>query len=107
VRYTVDFVIRAQDLAHATNVEQEKSGRFLLGLKAYDGSGNALNWVADEETLQLSADQYDSVRENGIPAHLDIDLPAAGDIQLVTAVYDLESGKAGTLEISVDAKPEP
>jgi VWFA-related protein len=100
-RYAVDFVIRSQDLVFTGDPQGGKSGKFLLGLKAYDRDGNALNWEGDEESVDLTPDQYDDTRQNGIPAHLSIDLPAAGEIHLVTAVYDLNSGIGGTLEIPV------
>ena len=99
-RYTVDFVIRGRDLVLTPSPQGGgKSGKFLLGLKAYDHAGNVLNWEGDVESLEIKPDQYDSVRRNGVPAQLNIDLPAAEEIHLVTAVYDLNSGAAGTLEV--------
>ena len=98
-RYSVNFVIRALDLVLNPNQQGGKSVQLLVGLRAFDRAGNALNWAGDEETLDIQPDQYDSIRVNGITAHLNLDLPAAGNIELVTAVYDLGSGQAGTLEI--------
>jgi hypothetical protein len=45
------------------------------------------------------------LQRKGIPVHLNIDLPTTGDIHLVTAVYDLNSGTAGTLEIPLQPNP--
>jgi hypothetical protein len=104
-RYTVEFVVRSQDLVLNPNSQGARSGKFLLGLKAYDRDGNALNWAADEETVDIKPDQFDLTQKNGIPIHLNIDLPTAGEIHLVTAIYDLESGMAGTLEIPLPANP--
>lgn len=98
-RYTVNFVIRGQDLSLHPNPQCGRSSRFLLGLKAYDRDGNALNWEANEEKVDIKPEQFDQIRKNGIPAHLNIDVPTAGNVHLVTAVYDLNSGIAGTLEI--------
>ena len=98
-RYTVSFVVRGQDLVLNPNPEGARIGKFLLGLKAYDRDGNALNWAANEETVEIKPEQFDLMRKNGIPAHLNIDLPTDADIHLVTAVYDLDGGMAGTLEI--------
>lgn len=98
-RYSVEFVIRAQDLDLQPDTQGGRSGKLLLGLKAYDLNGAALNWAGDEETIQVEPNQYASVREKGIPVHLDIDVPASGKVDLVTAVYDMDSGTAGTLEI--------
>lgn len=105
-RYTVDFLVRGQDLALNPNPQGGRSGKFLLGLKAYDHDGNVLNWEGDVESLDIQPDQYDSVQRNGIPARLNIDLPTARDIHLVTAVYDLDSGMAGTLEIPLQVKSQ-
>ena len=102
-RYTVDFVIRSQDLAFSASPDGERTARFLLGLKAFGRDGSALNWEANEESLSIKADQLESLRTSGIPEHLTIDLPSTGDIHLLTAVYDLDGGSAGTLEIPLQA----
>jgi len=98
-RYTVNFVIRSQDLLFTSRPQGDRSGKLLLGLKAYDRDGNALNWEAEVETLKIKPDQYDSIRKSGIPVHQTIDLPTTGEIHLVTAVYDLDGGEAGSLEV--------
>jgi VWFA-related protein len=96
-RYGVDFVIRTEDVEVQPNAQGERSGRLLIGLKAYDRDGKVLNWEGDEETLQVKESEYQALQKSGIPAHLEIDLPSKMEGQLVTAVYDLNSGKAGTL----------
>jgi hypothetical protein len=40
-----------------------------------------------------------------VPAHFEIDLPADADVFLETGVYDTATGKAGTLEVPLRAKP--
>lgn len=100
-RYTVDFVIRSHDLVLSPGPDGGSTAKFLLGLKAFDRNGNALNWEADDESLSIRPDQLNDLRKRGIPAHLSIDLPSTGDIQLLTAVYDLGSGAAGTLEVEL------
>jgi hypothetical protein len=102
-RYTVDFVVRGQDLVLNPNAQGGRSGKFLFGLKAYDHDGNALNWEGSEENVDIKPEQFDLIRKNGIPARLNIDVPTAGAIHLVTAVYDQDSGMAGTLEIPLQA----
>ncbi len=76
--------------------------KILIGLKAYDRDGNAVKWVGNVETLEVSAREYRSLQKKGIQVHLEIDLPG-GDFRLVTAVYDWNSRKAGTLELPVEA----
>ena len=106
IRYTVNFVIRSEDLLSTSRPQSDRAVKFLLGLKAYDHDGNALNWQGDVETSDIQPSQYDSIRKNGISAHIDIDLPTTGDVHLVTAVYDLKSGKAGSQAVSVRAISE-
>jgi VWFA-related protein len=105
-RYTVNFFIRGQDLIPDQERQGERRAKFLLGLKAYDDTGNALNWQANEETVDIEPEQLGLIRKNGIPVHLDIDVPTAGAIHLVTAVYDQDSGMAGTLEIPLQLLPK-
>lgn len=100
-RYTVHFFIRGQDLVLNQNSHSDRSAKFLLGLKGYDRDGKALNWEGNEETVDIKPEELDLIRKNGIPASLNIDVPTAGIIHLVTAVYDRNSGMAGTLEIQL------
>jgi VWFA-related protein len=99
-RYRVEFVIRTEDVDLQPNAQGERSGSLLLGLKAYDREGNAVNWEGDQENLALKESEYATTRTSGIAAHLEIDLPSKMQGgHLVSAVYDRNSGKAGTLEI--------
>lgn len=98
-RYRVDFTIRAGDVEMKQDAQGGRSGRLLLGLKVYDRDGNAVNWEGDDETLQLKESEYAALLQRGIPVHLMIDVPARDATHLVTAVYDWNSGRAGTLEV--------
>jgi hypothetical protein len=99
----VDFFIRGQDLILDQNSGDDRRVRFLLGLKVYDHDGNALNWEGREETVDIKPEQFGMIRRNGISAHLNIDVPTAGAVRLVTAIYDRDSGVAGTLEIPLQS----
>lgn len=105
-RYAVDFVIRPDDVGWLTDSQGGRSGEILVGLKAYDRDGNAINWEGTMQTMQVSAVEYAALAKKGIPARIEIDLPVARDMHLVTAVYDWNSGKAGTLEIPVGRRRE-
>jgi len=102
-RYRVDFVMRAEDVILKLTPQGGRTGRILVGLKAYGGDGNAVNWQESMETLNVNAAAYEAVQKTGIPAHFEFDLPANTALHLVTAVFDWNSGKAGSLEISVPA----
>jgi|GEM_PF-665643 len=100
-RYNVYFLVRAQSLQFEPDQNGGRTGKFVVGLKAYDPDGKALNWEAHEETVKIRPGQYDSVRKEGIPVHLEFDLPSIANIELVTAVYDLGSDQAGTQGLHV------
>ncbi len=98
-RYTVDFLLRAQDLTLLPTPDGERTASFLLGLKAFARDGTALNWQATLESITITPTQLPALTTTGVPEHLVLDLPATGDLQLLTAVYDLNSTLAGTLEL--------
>jgi hypothetical protein len=103
-RYHIDFTIRATDVELTPDGHGSRSGRLIVGLKAYDRDGLAANWEATDETLSVKESEYLGALKNGVPVHLVIDLPANADQHLVTAVYDWNSGRAGTLEAPLMAK---
>jgi VWFA-related protein len=100
-RYRVDFTIRVGDVELKPNAQGGQSGRILLGLKVYDRDGNAVNWEGDDQSLDLKESDYGALVKNGIPAHLMLDLPANVQGHLITAVYDWNSGRAGTLNVPI------
>jgi VWFA-related protein len=100
-RYNVDFVIRPEDVVLQPATGGKRTGKILVGLMAYDRSGQAVNWAGGTEGMDVEPGTYASIQKSGIPAHLVIDLPANADVQLVTGVYDWNTGLAGTLEIPI------
>jgi hypothetical protein len=100
-RYSVQFTIRAQDVAFSQDQSGRRFAKLVIGLKAYSQDGVALDWRATGESIELTPPQYESVAKSGIPVRLDLDLPAAAAAHLITAVYDSNSGRAGTVEIPI------
>jgi VWFA-related protein len=98
-RYTVSFTIRAQDVSFGQAPNGERIVKLLIGVKAYGDDGSALKWRANREAAHLSPAQYASIVKTGLPVTLDLDLPANTSAQLVTAVYDWNTNRSGTLEI--------
>ncbi len=98
-RYDVNFVIRAQDIAFTPAAGGKRTGKVLLGVKAYDRNGQAVNWAGGIDAMDVEPATYASIQKTGIPAHVDLDVPANTEVELVTGVYDLNTGLAGTLEI--------
>jgi VWFA-related protein len=97
-RYSIDFIVRWQDVKLDPTPQGTRSGNIQIGLQAYDRDGKAVNWAEATLGIILSPELYASIQKSGIPAHAEIDLPNT-DVYLDTGVYDWGSGKAGTLEI--------
>jgi VWFA-related protein len=100
VRYDLDFTIRVSDLDFA-EVADRHSGRILVGVKAYDSDGNAVNWLAQLQNIELTEGDFDEARKSGLQAHLQVDLPDRSGLHLVTAVYDLNNRHNGTLNVAI------
>jgi VWFA-related protein len=100
-RYKVDFAIPAAAVALDPQRDGTRSGKIEVALVAYDGDGKPLNWSGQTLGLSLNAASWAQVRQGGIPAHLQIDLPA-NSAWLATGVYDLTAAKAGTMEIRLE-----
>jgi VWFA-related protein len=99
-RYKVDLVINPATLALDLAADGTHNGKIEVALVAYDQAGKAANWTGETLGLTLNPASYAQVQRDGIPVHLQIDLPQA-DLSLSTGVYDLTAHKAGTLEIAV------
>jgi VWFA-related protein len=105
-RYKVDFAITAAGVDLEPAADGTHSGRIEVALIAYGHDGAAVNWTEGAMNMTLDAATYAKMERDGIPAHLEIDLPA-GDLSLATGVYDLGSRRAGTLELPLSAAPNP
>jgi VWFA-related protein len=103
-RYRVSFTIRTGDVELQDNAQGGRNGQLLIGLKVYDHDGRVLNWLGGAESLQVKDGEYGTLIKDGIRASMTIDVPANVSGQhLVTAVYDWNSGRAGTLEVALEA----
>ncbi len=100
-RYTVDLMIRWSDLKLQMTTAGKRTGKVQVELLAYDRDGHALNWTGGILVMNLAPEVYTAIQRSGVPAHFEIDLPSDKDVFLATGVYDLETGKAGTLEIPI------
>jgi VWFA-related protein len=98
-RYSIDFMIRWTDVKLDVQPDGAHTGKIDVQLLAYDREGNALNWAGGTQMMSLKPDIFAAIQKSGIPAHIDIDLPADKDVYLVAGVYDWQTGKAGTMEV--------
>ena len=99
-RYKVDFAIQSSGIELTPAADGTHTGKIELELVAYNQNGNAANWTGGAMNLSLNAASYAKIVKDGMPAHLEIDLPG-GDLSLAIGVYDWGSHRAGTLEIPV------
>ena len=97
-RYTIDFLVRWQDVTFDSTPQGKHNGAVQVALLAYDRDGKAVNWAGATQGMNLDPNAFASIQKSGIPVHAEIDLPNT-DVYLETGVYDWGSGKAGTLEI--------
>ncbi|HVZ83881.1 MAG TPA: VWA domain-containing protein [Terracidiphilus sp.] len=105
-RYSVDMLIRWSDLKLDEARDDRHTGQIEVELLAYDRDGHAVNWTGGTQSMSLDPKLYAAIQHSGVPAHLEIDLPAREDVYLEAGVYDWGTGKAGTLEIPVPARTD-
>jgi VWFA-related protein len=102
-RFGVDFVIPAGSLDFDIDADGTRHGRLQFALVAYDHAGTPMNWVVRSARTTLKPDTYSAVQKTGIQLHQEIDIPTGDGLFLRTGVYDLQSKKAGTLEIPMSS----
>ena len=100
-RYSVDFLIRWNDVDLQLTPQGNHGGRIQLGVIAYGRDGKPVNWVGVTQNMNINPATFEAIQRSGIPAHIEIDLPQQ-DVYLATGVYDWASRKAGTLEIPLN-----
>jgi len=98
IRYKVDFGINPSNISLDLAADGNRTGKIEVALIAFDHDGHPLNWTGNTLALNLSPAAYAQVQRQGIPLHLQLDLPNA-DATVSTGVYDLSARTAGTLEI--------
>ncbi len=98
-RLSVDFMIRWTDIHLVAAHDDSHTGRIQVELLAYSPDGQALNWNGGTQMMNLPPQTYAAIQKSGIPAHVEIDVPLDQPVVLSSGVYDLSTGKAGTLQI--------
>ena len=100
-RFGVDFAIHEKDLKLDPTPDGIRQGSLEFTLIAYDHFGNPLNWMVRSTEFTLNPERYAAFLQVGLQLHFDIDAPR-GSGYLRTGVYDVASGRAGTLEIPLN-----
>jgi VWFA-related protein len=96
VRCGLDFAISAQDLRLENSADGVRRGNIEVMLVAYDRDGALLNSFRKKSEIVLDPKAYVEVMRVGLQMHREIDVPEGG-VLLRMGIYDLNSGKVGTL----------
>jgi VWFA-related protein len=98
LRYFLDFAISAQDLALESSPDGVRHGNIEFMAVAYDPAGAALNSIRKKSEVVLNPQAYHEVIRSGLQMRREIEVPV-GRVFLRAGIYDLNSGKAGSLGI--------
>jgi VWFA-related protein len=101
VRLGVDFAIKEKDLQLEARADGNRHGNLELTVITYDHYGNPTNWMVRSMEFSLDPELYTAFHRVGLQLHYEIDAPR-DSAYLRSGVYDLASGKAGTLEIPLN-----
>ena len=97
-RMDVDLTVSEKPLQLEAAPDGRRNGSLEVTLIAYDRYGNPMNWLVRKMELSFSPEQYKAYWDTGLKLHLELDAPR-GSSYLRSGVCDLESGKAGTIEV--------
>jgi hypothetical protein len=106
VRYGVDITISLDDLTIQKTPTGARHAIVEILLVAYDRDGRPLNLKAETAEIHLTPKVYEDPRRLNLQLHLETDVPQVGSF-VRTGVYDLNSGKAGTLGIPLSSVTVP
>ncbi len=96
----VDVTLDPRSLAFKETAEGAHQARVEFTLAAYDPSGKRLNYLTRGIQLNIRREIYERTMAEGIPVRLALDVPA-GESSLRLAVYDLDAGKVGSIEVPI------
>ncbi len=105
-RYDVNFTVALSDISVSSDANGMRSGRIEIMLVAFSPNGDILNFVKKHSDLKMDSKMYDATQQVGMQVHEEIDVPA-GESYLRVGIYDLDSGKCGTVGATLNASPTP
>jgi VWFA-related protein len=98
----VRYAISASDLRFKAGTDGKKQASLKVAALAYDMSGTVLSNAVDDVTTHFSDEQMGTARKVGVPVVQQIRV-AKGAKFLLLSVVDLETGRTGTVQLSVDS----
>lgn len=102
-RYKIVFQIPRDSMSFTTSPTGTHDAKIKVDMVAYGRDGKPMNWTGGAMSLNLNDAQYVKAQQTGIAAPMEIDLPAA-ELSLATGILDLNTQRAGTLQIAVNPK---
>ena len=97
-RCSVDFAISVADLSLQKSSDGVRRGHIEVMMTAFDKEGKLLNWDGDKGDIALDEKAYSESLKAGLQMHREIGIPNQ-ELLLRTGIYDLNSGKVGTVEL--------
>jgi hypothetical protein len=101
-RMDVDLAVSEKALQFEATPDGRRRGTLGATLIAYDRYGNPMNWLVRNLRISLSPERYKALWDIGLHLHFEFDAPR-GASYLRSGVCDLASGKAGTMEVLLNA----
>jgi hypothetical protein len=101
-REDVDFAVSEKALQFEAAPNGVRRGTLEVALIAYDRYGNQMNWMVRNMEFALSPERYEAFWNVGLQFRFEFDAPR-GAAYLRSGICDLASGKAGTIEVLLDA----
>ena len=99
-RYVVDIVVNLHNLTFNTAPDGSHKTQVHFALVAYDVNGNTINSLDHSFQLGFEPERFARLMSSGMPVRLELDLPE-GPAYLRIAVNDLQSDRAGSIEVPI------
>jgi hypothetical protein len=101
-RYVVDLGVNPRDLLFSATPDGVEHAHIEFVMVDYDADGNRVNYLDQALSAGFTAAQYADAMAHELHARMQLDVPQAQS-SLRIAVQDLNAGRAGSLEVSLDA----
>jgi VWFA-related protein len=100
--YVIDLSIDPHGITFNDAANGSHYARIEFLLVGYDAGGNRVNYLDKSLNVTLQPKQFESCMKSGLHARMFLDLPA-GPGSLRIAVQDLNEGRVGSLEVSLES----
>lgn len=105
--YNLDLEIFPDQLQFETTPDGIHHGKIELKLVGYDATGKVLNVVGGSFGLTFKPDRFEKMRRDGIQFREQIAIPISGHVRFYSGIFDLNSGRIGTLSLTSGGQKPP